>query len=562
MVRASPRVHDWRPTSVYVLDGSATLVTGGTVVDGEADRAGRDPRRRHRRRREPPDRQGRRDRHPAGVPHLFKDVQGPLHLLRGEGRADGGAGAVSARVRMRRVLDSLRSCVAISAVAPRGAAPTTRMRRRTAGGDRSRHRARASRLVPGPVALQRRADRRDRLPRARPGPAAGRRAESRPTTITPQGRRRRLRRLQLGGDRRRHARGATRQRRRALLQLVSDQGDHPGADRARSIPPASTVVFEIVVDDYAEVWVDGKLPRASARPAARWSKGFNAPNRVVARPRRPAGPADPARRVRHQRARSPNPPANFIWIRSATLDFYRPRPTTGASRVRRGRRGSTPRSTRSCRPAAHDREARRRLPVHWRAIWSWTARRRILLFSDPNANTIYRWAPEGEVSVFRTKSGYAGVDIGEYGQPGSNGLTLDREGRLTINEHGNRRVTRLEQNGVVTVLADRYEGKRLNSPNDLVYKSDGALYFTDPPFGLPKFVRRSAQGAALQRRVPLRGRAAPAPRDRPHRPERPRVLAGRALPLRHELGRAEEGRDALRRRRRRHARPTGACSST
>jgi gluconolactonase len=66
-------------------------------------------------------------------------------------------------------------------------------------------------------------------------------------------------------------------------------------------------------------------------------------------------------------------------------------------------------------------------------------------------------------------------------------LTLDPQGRLTINEHGNRRVTRLEKDGTVTVLADRYQGKRLNSPNDLVYKSDGSLYFTDPPFGLPKF---------------------------------------------------------------------------
>ena len=79
------------------------------------------------------------------------------------------------------------------------------------------------------------------------------------------------------------------------------------------------------------------------------------------------------------------------------------------------------------------------------------------------------------------------MDIGEYGQPGSNGLTLDKEGRLTINQHGNRRVVRMEKNGQLTVLADRYEGKRLNSPNDLIYKSDGALYFTDPPFGLPKF---------------------------------------------------------------------------
>ena len=80
-----------------------------------------------------------------------------------------------------------------------------------------------------------------------------------------------------------------------------------------------------------------------------------------------------------------------------------------------------------------------------------------------------------------------GADIAEYGQPGSNGLTLDPKGRLTIDEHGNRRVTRLDANGQTQVLADRYDGKRLNSPNDLVYKRDGSLYFTDPPFGLPKF---------------------------------------------------------------------------
>jgi gluconolactonase len=107
-----------------------------------------------------------------------------------------------------------------------------------------------------------------------------------------------------------------------------------------------------------------------------------------------------------------------------------------------------------------------------------------LLFSDPNANTIYRWSEDDQITVFRPKSGYTGRDIGEYRQPGSNGLTLDREGRLTINEHGNHRVTRLEKNGVLTVLADSYEGKRLNSPNDLVYRRDGSLYFTDPPFGI------------------------------------------------------------------------------
>src|SRR5207237_7672522 len=96
-------------------------------------------------------------------------------------------------------------------------------------------------------------------------------------------------------------------------------------------------------------------------------------------------------------------------------------------------------------------------------------------------------AANGTLSVLKNNSGYSGGNISEYGQPGSNGLTVDREGRLVINQHGNRRVVRLEKDGHLTVLADRYEGKRLNSPNDLVYRSDGTLFFTDPPFGLPKF---------------------------------------------------------------------------
>jgi gluconolactonase len=109
-----------------------------------------------------------------------------------------------------------------------------------------------------------------------------------------------------------------------------------------------------------------------------------------------------------------------------------------------------------------------------------------LLFSSPNTNAIYRLEPEaGRVSVFRAKSGYTGADIGRYQQPGSNGLTFDPTGRLTICQHGNRRVIRVNPHGDTTVLADRYRGRRLNSPNDLVFRSDGTLYFTDPPFGLP-----------------------------------------------------------------------------
>ena len=123
-------------------------------------------------------------------------------------------------------------------------------------------------------------------------------------------------------------------------------------------------------------------------------------------------------------------------------------------------------------------------------VWMGGAGEGYLVFSDIAANTIYRWTPQGgggRVTVHRAKSGYDGADIGQYSQPGSNGLTVDPQGRLTICEQGNRRVTRLEADGSVTVLADKFQGKRFNSPNDLVYRSDGVLYFTDPPFGLPRY---------------------------------------------------------------------------
>jgi len=111
-----------------------------------------------------------------------------------------------------------------------------------------------------------------------------------------------------------------------------------------------------------------------------------------------------------------------------------------------------------------------------------------LLFSDPNTNTIYRYDPSTKnISVYISHSGYTGADIGEYGQPGSNGLAIDKDGRLIIDQHGNRRVIRIEKKGPVTVLADKFDGKRLNSPNDILLKSDGTIYFTDPPYGLPNF---------------------------------------------------------------------------
>jgi gluconolactonase len=83
-------------------------------------------------------------------------------------------------------------------------------------------------------------------------------------------------------------------------------------------------------------------------------------------------------------------------------------------------------------------------------------------------------------------SGYTGTQPFTGREPGSNGLTFDKEGRLVFCQHGDRRISRLEKNGTRTTLVDNYQGKRLNSPNDLIYKSNGDLYFTDPPFGLPK----------------------------------------------------------------------------
>jgi gluconolactonase len=102
----------------------------------------------------------------------------------------------------------------------------------------------------------------------------------------------------------------------------------------------------------------------------------------------------------------------------------------------------------------------------------WDARTRSLLFSDIPANRIYRWTEAGGATVFREPSGK------------SNGLAWDREGALLACEHARRRVSRTLAGGRVVPLAERYGGRRLNSPNDLVVRSDGSLYFTDPPYGL------------------------------------------------------------------------------
>jgi gluconolactonase len=254
-------------------------------------------------------------------------------------------------------------------------------------------------------------------------------------------------------------------------------------------PTGSTVVFETSLDDYAEIWVDGELTRALGQRGGSVVSGWNAPNRlVIGRDVRPGAQIQLA--VFGSNGPLSNPPTNFIWMRYAKLEFHRAEPGPVAvtpSEVNVEVRRNDP----AMNAIAGPNPKLYKLADGFRFTEGpvWDRRGGYLLFSDPNSNTIYKYAPAGggELTVFRQPSGYSGADIAEYGQPGSNGLTFDGEGRLTINEHGNHRVSRLEKNGSVTVLADSFEGKRLNSPNDLVYRSDGALFFTDPPFGLPKF---------------------------------------------------------------------------
>lgn len=254
-------------------------------------------------------------------------------------------------------------------------------------------------------------------------------------------------------------------------------------------PTGSDVIFETSLDDYAEIWVDGELSRFVGQMGGSVVAGWNAANRLlIGRNVKPGQKIQLA--IFGINGPLSNPPTNFIWLRYARLEFHK------------GTMGPV-----ALPPSEVNVEVTRVDPAIDAIVGAnpkifklaegfkftegpiWVGDH--LLFSDPNSNIIYKYTPNagqpGKLEVFRSPSGYAGADIAEYGQPGSNGLTLDPQGRLTINQHGNHRVIRLEKDGSETVLADQFEGKRLNSPNDLIYRSDGTLYFTDPPFGLPKF---------------------------------------------------------------------------
>lgn len=247
----------------------------------------------------------------------------------------------------------------------------------------------------------------------------------------------------------------------------------------------TTAVFEIVVDDYSEIWVNGKQMIGFGQTGNGLISGYNTRNRVTltdhARPGEKfviyiLGINGPVGKL----------PDNYIWVRNAVVDFYKNGLPVNAAWKNIGRVHTIDEKLNNIiAPGTTIEKIADGFSFTEGPVWHPDG---YLLFSDPNTNTIYRYNPKNHnVTIYMSHSGYTGADIGEYGQPGSNGLAIDKDGRLIIDQHGNRRVIRIEKKGPVAILADQVNGKRFNSPNDIVLKSDGSIYFTDPPYGLPGF---------------------------------------------------------------------------
>lgn len=247
----------------------------------------------------------------------------------------------------------------------------------------------------------------------------------------------------------------------------------------------TTAVFEIVVDDYSEIWVNGKQQAGLGQTGNGLISGYNARNRVVL-----TDHVTPGEKFTIYVLGINGPvgklPDNYIWVRNATVDFYTNGLPVNASWRNIGKVYTIDNALDNIiQPGTIIEKVAEGFSFTEGPVWHPDG---YLLFSDPNTNTIYRYNPlNHDVVVYMSHSGYSGADIGEYGQPGSNGLAIDQQGRLIIDQHGNRRVIRIEKKGPVTILADNIDGKKFNSPNDVVIKSDGTVYFTDPPYGLPGF---------------------------------------------------------------------------
>ena len=241
-----------------------------------------------------------------------------------------------------------------------------------------------------------------------------------------------------------------------------------------------TLEFEVVLDDYAEVWVDGRLPRHLGQTGGSLVAGWNAPNRVVLTHRAFAGQHFT---IAIFGANGPlsDPPANFLWIRAAKLRLL-DTPAWGKLQDLAWDRLDprldavvAPQVTVEQVSAGHT----------WIEGPAWDRQHGCLYFSDIPRNAVLRWSPEAGTTTFLERSGYSGSAPFAGREPGSNGLAVDAGGRLWLCQHGDRRIVRREADGTFVGIVERFEGKRLNSPNDLLLMPNGDLYFTDPPFGLP-----------------------------------------------------------------------------
>jgi gluconolactonase len=249
----------------------------------------------------------------------------------------------------------------------------------------------------------------------------------------------------------------------------------------------STAVLEIVMDDYSEIWINGSQMQGFGQSGNGVIAGFNARNRVILTDHVKPGEKFSIAMLGINGTIG-KLPDNYIWIRNAVIDFYKDGLPQNKSWKDIGKIYTIDSELNQVLvPGTKVEKLADGFSFTEGPVWHPEG---YLLFSDPNTNTIYRYNPKTHnVTVFMSHSGYTGADIGEYGQPGSNGLAIDRDGRLIIDQHGNRRVIRLEKKGPVTVLADHIDGKRFNSPNDIVLRNDGTVYFTDPPYGLPGFFK-------------------------------------------------------------------------
>ena len=397
---------------------------------------------------------------------------------------------------------------ALAARRRRGARPTAEPRRHgrpTAIVDLA-HREGVA-LVKGAVALQRHADRRGRLHGARPDlqPTG---APIRTYDYRAPRRRRRLRRLGVGSDRADDARRAARHR-PALLQLVPHQRHDPGAGRRASIRPGSTVVFETSLDDYAEVWVDGELPRR-ARPdaAARWSRASTRPT-ARARPRRPARASRSSSRssASTARSRTRRPTSSGSARRRSTSTAPAQADAVAPHEVNVEVVRLDPALDAIVPPDAEDREAGREASSSPRAR-SGCRDGGYLLFSDPNANThlplVRRTA---QLSVFRDQERLRRRRHRRVRPAGLERADARPQGRLTINEHGNRRVIRLEKNGAAHGARRPLRGQAPQQPERSRLPVGRRALLHRPAVRPAEVLRRSAQGAAVQRRLRARGRA-------------------------------------------------------